>query len=338
MSTRCDQVNRGNCGDLISVIIPVKNSGAYLRECLDSVRNQTYSNLEIVVVVSPSTDTTLQIVCEYALKDPRIRVCYREHCLNVAHARQIGISVSTGDFIGFVDSDDVVHPRLYEVLMYMMTCLTFSQFIDIVQCQFTRSQDDLGVFKTIGTVYVDLMDGRQALLESSGKDWLEYTVLWNKLWRRRLFSGIVFPDTDISEEQDVVHRIFYRAKSFCRVQTKLYYWREHSESITGRPFDTNRMNHIWFGQNRLDYYDQIQEAEIADLMAHRLCLDCMWTWDEMTKVKGAKSEIRNLKRLRRSLLGRIIRSHYIPLTRRIIDLIICATPKIGHIAGMRIYD
>lgn len=330
-------MKQGNHGDLISVIIPIKNSAQYLRECLDSVQNQTYRNIEIICVVSPSSDDSMSIVCEYASKDSRFRVFYREQCLNIGHARQIGITVAAGKYIGFVDSDDVVHPWMYEFLINMMTQQQFSSIVDIVQCQYTRDLDDLSIKRT-GALSVDLMSGRSALMESAGKLWLEYVVLWNKLWRREMFSNVVFPDTGVSEEQDVVHRILYNARYVCRMQIPLYYWRKHPESLTNRPFDKSRMVHINFGQKRLDYYDDIHEDEIADLMARRLCLDYMWIWDEMKHVQGAEPEIQVLKAKRRELIRRIIRSSHIPLTRRIKDAVICISPAVGHIVGMEVYD
>ena len=102
--------------DLISVIIPVYNGEKFLRDCLDSVLNQTYKNLQIILVDDGSTDSSGQICDEYAARDSRIQVM---HCENAgqAEARNRGIKAATGEWIGFVDDDDIIEPDMYSVLI-----------------------------------------------------------------------------------------------------------------------------------------------------------------------------------------------------------------------------
>lgn len=99
----------------ISVIVPVFNAGKYLHRCLDSILNNTYRNLEIICVNDGSTDDSLRILREYEKLDPRLRVIEQEN-LGVSSARNAGLKTFTGDFVSFVDSDDWIHPRFFEVL------------------------------------------------------------------------------------------------------------------------------------------------------------------------------------------------------------------------------
>ena len=117
----------------ISVIVPIYNAEAYLNRCLDSIINQTYSDLEIILINDGSTDNSLDICLEYASKDKRI-VVYNQTNKGISKARNKGIELATGDYIGFVDSDDIISPRMYETLYNLMTdekCL-------IAGCQYTK--------------------------------------------------------------------------------------------------------------------------------------------------------------------------------------------------------
>ena len=100
---------------LISVIVPVYKVEPYLRRCIDSIRNQTYTNLEIILVDDGSPDNCGHICDEYAQKDKRILVIHQENG-GLSAARNSGLARCTGAYIGFVDSDDCIHPEMYERL------------------------------------------------------------------------------------------------------------------------------------------------------------------------------------------------------------------------------
>ena len=99
----------------ISVIIPVYNVAQYLRQCLDSVINQTYTDLQIILVDDGSTDESGAICDQYAAKDSRVEVYHREN-KNVGAVLNFGLSVAKGEYIAQIDSDDALHPRMYEIL------------------------------------------------------------------------------------------------------------------------------------------------------------------------------------------------------------------------------
>ena len=101
----------------ISVIIPVYNVEKYLRQCLDSVINQTYKDLEIICVEDCSTDNSPQILQEYAQKDERIKILYNEKNSKLGPTRNNGLKVATGEYIHFLDSDDWLEPDAYEILV-----------------------------------------------------------------------------------------------------------------------------------------------------------------------------------------------------------------------------
>ena len=101
---------------LISVIVPIYNIVEYLPRCVNSIRKQTYRNLEIILVDDGSTDTSGAMAEKFAMEDKRIRVFHKENG-GVSTARNLGIEMATGEYIGFVDSDDYIEPKMYERLL-----------------------------------------------------------------------------------------------------------------------------------------------------------------------------------------------------------------------------
>lgn len=123
--------------DLISVIVPVYNVEKYLHKCINSILNQTYKNLEIILIDDGSTDNSGKICDEYALKDNRIKVIHKENG-GLSSARNAGLDICSGDYIGFVDSDDYIAEDMYEYLyvnlkkiMRMLLCVIFIMFLKI---------------------------------------------------------------------------------------------------------------------------------------------------------------------------------------------------------------
>ena len=101
---------------LITVVVPVYNTGELLRECVDSILAQTYKNLEIILVDDGSTDSSGEICDQYSLKDSRISV-YHQKNSGQASARNYALSIARGEYIGFVDSDDYIAPNMYETMV-----------------------------------------------------------------------------------------------------------------------------------------------------------------------------------------------------------------------------
>ena len=114
---------------LVSVIIPAYNIEDYIGRCLDSIISQTYKNLEIIVVDDGSKDHTGEILDNYAKKDRRIKVIHKENG-GVSSARNKGIEVAEGDYIGFIDGDDLIEPGMYKTLVDLLE----EENADIAHC------------------------------------------------------------------------------------------------------------------------------------------------------------------------------------------------------------
>lgn len=127
-------------GELVSIIVPVYNTEKYLQECVESICKQSYKNLEIIIINDGSTDSSGKICDEFARKDSRIQVIHKKN-EGVSVARNIGLEIAQGQYIGFIDSDDLCEPRLYEKLYTAMV----DTKADIAFCGFSDFADDFKV-------------------------------------------------------------------------------------------------------------------------------------------------------------------------------------------------
>lgn len=197
--------------ELISVIVPVYNMERYLERCINSVRQQTYENLEIILVDDGSTDNSPQMCDAYAEQDDRIKVVHKQNG-GLSDARNAGLAVATGTYIGYVDSDDWIEPQMYEKLYH--ACV--EQEAQIAICRYAKVYQD-GTIKG-GTQEVIPFE-REELLRIYICDHAEYTIynsVWSKLFHRELVEGVLFPVGRNSED------IMYTTKAFCKTSKAVY--------------------------------------------------------------------------------------------------------------------
>lgn len=210
---------------LISVIVPVYNVGLYLKECLDSIIAQTYKNLEIILVDDGSTDDCPMICDEYEKKDDRIVVIHQKNG-GLGAARNSGLEISKGEYVGFVDSDDVIHPEMFGILLGMMGGR--KDIITMVHA--VRKRELLG---SIIDPALKESSPEQAIIGIFTKDSLSrYVVIWNKLYPKALIGEIRFGSEPIQEDAHFNVRVVRNAKLLLENPSTLYYWRERYGSLS----------------------------------------------------------------------------------------------------------
>lgn len=210
---------------MISVIVPVYNSCAYLKNCIDSILRQTYSDLEIICVNDGSTDGSLRILKELEQQDSRIIVLSQDNA-GVAAARNAGLEIAQGEYVAFVDSDDELQPDMYEVLIN----LAQENGSDITHCGYRKMYLD-GTSKDIcgtGQLLVQTADEAICCL-LAGERFV--SGLWNKLYRTNAIADIRF-DTQLKINEDTLFNVqaFRRAEKtvFIDLPKYLYFERENS--------------------------------------------------------------------------------------------------------------
>lgn len=217
--------------DLISVIVPVYKVEAYLDACVQSIVDQTWRELEILLVDDGSPDRCGAMCDEWAQKDSRIRVIHKENG-GLSSARNAGLDVCRGDWVLFVDSDDTIHPQMAELLHRAAAARPGCQ---LAMCEFYHTSDfprPTPPPVTPGPDMVRYLEGRE-LWDTFYDDQknVQFIVAWNKLYRRELWNGVRYPVGRIHEDEFVTYRLIYQAQTIAWVQLPLYAYYRRSDSI-----------------------------------------------------------------------------------------------------------
>lgn len=215
---------------LISVIIPVYNVKTYLSEMLDSVINQSYDNLEIIIIDDGSTDGSGEICDDYAKKDKRVHVIHQKN-QGVSAARNAGIDIMTGDVVAFIDSDDEYAP---DYCLKMMNTMIHEK-VDLVVCKYTMHSTKGEMVETNGdAVYPSIKQGtydQASVLRALAENQIN-NHLWNKLYKKSLWRDIRLPVGRIFEDLDVTYRIFNNCTKISVIEEPLYLRRTYQGSLT----------------------------------------------------------------------------------------------------------
>ena len=214
----------------ISIIIPVYNVRPYLGEALDSVLGQRYGNLEIIVIDDGSTDGSGAICDDYAARDPRVTVLHQAN-RGLSAARNMGLDRMTGAAVAFLDPDDAYDPRYVETMWRAMLAgradMVVSRFTVHATVEALSRKGDETAMPSIGPGRYDRLEALRALA-----DWKINNSVWNKLYRRELWSDLRFPEGHVYEDIDVTYRVVGRCDTICVVDQPLYLHRKRPGSIT----------------------------------------------------------------------------------------------------------
>lgn len=244
--------------NLVSVIIPVYNVADYLTECIQSVLNQTYRNIEIVIIDDGSTDGSGSICDKAAENDERIKVTHQENN-GVAAARNAGLDAATGEYIMFVDSDDYIEPDAVEYLLNIIV----HKSADLVIGDYVRVNTD--------DERLDSIEGDEKSVELiSQKRFWEIVrtvakpigiVLVARLYRASIWDGIRFEKGFIHEDQMITHRIIDRCTKIYMTNKVLYNYRRTPNSIMTKPFRIENLDYAKGLTDRIEYFKENENYE-----------------------------------------------------------------------------
>lgn len=221
----------------LSVIIPVYNTSKFLEECLNSVINQTYKNLEIIVVNDCSTDNSLDILYKYLNNDKRIKVINNEENLGLFRTRVIGSKFATGDYITFLDSDDYLSIDYYRNMLNE----TVNESVDIVIGRIVLNySDSIKEFLNIQNIYYTKLyedDVASEFFKQHGQDFLWHTV-WNKIYSFKLWKKCLKTFEKINIHLNYFEDFLFTSILFCNANSlKLcnkdnVFYRKHNSALT----------------------------------------------------------------------------------------------------------
>lgn len=216
--------------DLISIIVPIYNVEKYLRMCLDSIENQTYSNLEVLLIDDGSTDDSGKICQEYVARDSRFLYIKKENG-GASDARNFGIDRASGEHLSFVDSDDWLAPTYVEDL-YQVAKRTHA---DTVVAHYTiYNEEDRHYHVHIWDDYYErTYTGKELVLELPSLELNGYIFItsWGILFNRRLFKYIRFPKGKVIEDSWTNYKLFFKSERITYIHKEIYFHREGIRSV-----------------------------------------------------------------------------------------------------------
>ncbi|MGG0739351.1 glycosyltransferase family 2 protein [Niallia taxi] len=228
----------------ITVIVPIYNVQEYLDRCLKSIIGQTYKNLEIILVNDGSTDSSGEICDNYAVRDSRIRVIHKENG-GLSDARNVGIQAATGNYIGFVDSDDFIHKDFYHVLYntivnYQCDVVEVG-YKEVYEYEVDLSDDDF--MENDEASIIKYFEKDKAVINSIlDHDLRNYA--WNKLYKKELWNNIKFPKGKLFEDVFTTYQIFNCCTKIVKVEKVLYYYFQRADSIVNSKFSLKKLDHF----------------------------------------------------------------------------------------------
>lgn len=217
--------------ELISVVVPVYNVEKYLHQSIESIINQTYKNLQIILVNDGSTDNSGKICDEYAAKDSRITVIHQRN-QGAGAAKNTGLDLVTGEYVSLIDSDDSIESEFYEKMISAMDRYNS----DVVQCLFSnvfvrnKYKRDYIFPSKVSRV----LNTKKFLFEIL-YDW-KYSVFWNKLFKSSLLKDIRFPVGRKIDDEFFTYKLICNAKKIVNINDCLYNYRMRKTSVMNNNF------------------------------------------------------------------------------------------------------
>lgn len=217
---------------LISIVVPIYNVEKYLNKCVDSLINQTYKNIEIILVDDGSTDSCPQICDEYIQRDNRIKVIHKKNG-GLSSARNVGIKEANGSYLLFVDSDDYIE---YNTCKELIECLK-KENVDIIQFKkrVFSENEILNDIENASTNYLDYKVYSNIEAYDIYMNNGEFTrEAWDKLYSKNLFNDIEYPVGRLAEDLATTYKLITKAKKIGLLNRELYNYLVRKNSIMGQ--------------------------------------------------------------------------------------------------------
>ena len=254
---------------LITVIVPVYRVEKYLDRCLTSITGQTYENLEILLVDDGSPDASGAICDRWAGRDSRIRVIHKANA-GAGAARNTALDEAKGSLIGFVDSDDYLHPNFYHYLSGLMT-----EDVGIAECVIGETDsDDLPM--TDGTGANVLVCDTQEALRLHIRDEMFRQTPPNKLYRAETIGDIRFPEGNLIDDEFFTYRVIGNAKRLAHSDACMYAYRQTPGSAMHKPYSLRRLQGLDAKTQRLAYFQKRFPGLVAEAKRD-LLLTCLFS-------------------------------------------------------------
>ena len=260
---------------LISVIVPVYKVEQYLRKCVDSIRSQTYNNLEILLVDDGSPDNCSALCDQLALEDDRIKVIHKVNG-GLSSARNAGLAAMTGEYVGFVDSDDWIDPQMYETLLTQMLESGAKIGVGGIAMEYPGRTQSWNPFSSPSDP-VRMLSTLEALQELTRQFVISNSVC-DKLFAASVFQNIHMTEGIIHEDMEIMHHCLEQSDPVVYIPKLFYHYLMREESITHGACSPRRFTMTDMTRKRMEYYKTVHpEAYAHGVCGHiTACLDLIW--------------------------------------------------------------
>ncbi|MCR4792629.1 MAG: glycosyltransferase [Lachnospiraceae bacterium] len=257
---------------LISIVIPVYNAAKYLERSLDSVVLQTYRNLEIITVDDGSKDESLNILESYAAQDSRFRVLHKENG-GSSSARNAGLKIATGDYVGFIDADDYIESDMYENLIDAFDEDADADVTQILSCE---EDEDGKIIKAFG-------EGFDASESFSGKEFFRTLLLHTgdssfctKLFRRDFFKGFSFSEGRLNEDFELLVKMSEKMRSLHVCRKNGYHIILRTQSNTRGDYKQSFYENVMENADRMLVLTGEKYPDLKEAAVHFYLMQAMW--------------------------------------------------------------
>lgn len=293
---------------LVSVIVPVYNTEKYLRKCVDSIIGQTYKNLEIILVDDGSPDSSGHICDEYAQRDERVQVIHKENG-GLSDARNTGIKVARGEYLGFVDSDDWIEPQMYQKLIE--NSIKFNAEISVGGVAELKEKD--GQYEQIRIWERKYATGGTASKIMAMKEFfLGSWSAWDKIYRKEIFDDIVFPFGIINEDDAIALRQLDKCSNVCYTDEPFYNYIHHmgETSITQENFSKKKLVVVDICKANLDFVKNYY-PELTEYAEYKYFMRILWCLNHMAVSKqDFSSDIERLRKILKKDIKKLYSNSY----------------------------
>lgn len=314
--------------NLVSIIVPVFQVEKYLDKCIQSIVNQTYHELEIILVDDGSTDRCPEMCDIWKRKDARIRVIHKKNG-GLSDARNVGVYSAQGNYIAFVDSDDWIDFRFIE---YLYAAIQETN-ADIAACDVRKVEDESGHQNIADIPFIAEISTPKEAINDILNDRRFRTVVWNKLYKREILKGEMFEVGRLHEDEFFSYRLYDKASSLAYIDLPLYNYRQRTGSI----MTSFSLRHL----DALDAYlgrIKLLERKYPDLAIKdkvNFCIACVNLYSKVSEEDKKKAEVwiqncRNQIRFSREEFSRLTAKEkvYVIISKKRIIELTCAYQKL----------
>lgn len=282
---------------LVSIIVPIFNVERYLNRCISSIANQTYQDIQIVLVDDGSSDRSPEICDSWAEKDPRVTVIHQANS-GVSIARNRGLDMATGEYILWVDSDDYIAPETVEIMMQTAQ----QNHADMVICDFEKGSDDHYTFDTSAEIPCALIDNVTALIRiyTDAHSALRYAAPWAKLARQNLYQDIRYPEGKIFEDIYTTHKLLLRCERIAVLDSPMFYYYQRADSIMNATFSMKKLDYLQALVERIAFFKANSLKELEGIAYDELLHSLIWEYSRTRDLLHSEAGMEYIKQLFRS--------------------------------------